>query len=304
MRGAALFCLISLCASAALAKLNIVTTIPDFATLASELGGERVSTEALVQGSEDPHFVDAKPSHVLRVNRADLLISVGLGLESGWLPALLAQARNAKVQPGTPGNFEAARDVRLKDVPVSLDRALGDIHAGGNPHFYAAPPEMLRVAEALHERLVALDPEGRAVFDGAWQAWQGKFAQKNAGWLAACKPVVGAEVVEYHKSWIYLLDWLGLVSVGTLEPKPGIPPSPAHVSELLTAVRGHHVRFVFTEVYHSDHLAKVFAEKAGARLVVLPSMVGAEPGIRTLWDKWDRVVQLVCLQPAQLEAQP
>jgi zinc/manganese transport system substrate-binding protein len=272
------------------AKLRVVGTLPDFAVIASELGGDRVTTESLIAGTEDPHFVDAKPSHVLRVHNADLLVCIGMGLESGWLPVLLTQARNGKVQVGAPGYLDASRFVRAKDVPVNVDRAMGDVHGGGNPHYYASPPEMLAVSEAIYRRLVELDPAGRADYERRWQAFSAKYQQKMAAWKAALAPLAGSKVVEYHRSWVYLLDWMGFVSVGALEPKPGIPPSAAHVAALLMQTRNQSVRFVFREAYHSDRLSQVFATKARARLLDLPTMVGAEPGITTLWDKWDRIV--------------
>ena len=275
------------------AKLRVVGTLPDFAAIATELGGDRVDAESIILGTEDPHFVDAKPSHVLRVNRADLLICIGLGLESGWLPVLLTQARNGKVQVGAAGYLDASQFVQVKDVPTKADRAMGDVHGDGNPHYYVSPPEMLKVSEAIYQKLVALDPGGRAGYEGRWQAFSKKYQEKMATWKSAVASLAGSKVIEYHKSWIYLLDWLGFISAGALEPKPGIPPSPSHVTELLQQVKGQGVRFVFRENYHADSLSTVFAGKAGAKLLDLPTMVGAEPGIKTLWDKWDRMVQLL-----------
>lgn len=275
------------------AKLRVVGTLPDFAAIATELGGDRVAAESLIQGTEDPHFVDPKPSHILRVNRADLLICIGLGLESGWLPVLLTQARNGKVQVGAAGYLDASQHVQAKDVPAKADRAMGDVHGGGNPHYYVSPPEMLRVSEAIYRRLVSLDPKGRAEYDARWQAFSKKYQAKMASWKAALAPLAGSKVVEYHKSWVYLLNWLGFTSVGALEPKPGIPPSPGHVTQLLMQVKDQRVRFVFREAYHADSLSEVFARRAGAKLLSLPTMVGAEPAIRTIWDKWDRTVQLL-----------
>jgi zinc/manganese transport system substrate-binding protein len=275
------------------AKLRVVGTLPDFADIASEIGGDRVDAESLIQGTEDPHFVDAKPSYILRVNRADLLICIGLGLEQGWLPVLLTQARNGKVQVGSAGYLDASHFITPKEVPLNADRAMGDVHGGGNPHYYVSPPEMLQVSEAIYKKLVELDPDGRGEYDQRWQAFSAKFKDKIAEWKKALAPLAGSKVVEYHKSWIYLLDWAGLVSAGALEPKPGIPPSASHVTELLMQVKGQNVRFVFRENYHSDRLSQVFASKAGAKLLDVPTMVGAEPGIKTIWDKWDRVVQLL-----------
>jgi zinc/manganese transport system substrate-binding protein len=280
-------------ASSVKAKVRVVGTLPDFAAIASELGGDRIEAESLIQGTEDPHFVDPKPSHILRVNRADLLICIGLGLESGWLPALLTQARNGNVQVGAIGHLDASQFVQVKEVPVMADRAMGDVHGGGNPHYYISPPEMYKVSEAIYHKLVQLDPEGRAEYDNRWKTFSQKYQEKMVAWKTAVAPLAGSQVVEYHKSWIYLLDWLGMISAGAIEPKPGIPPSPSHVTQLLMQVKDRHVRFVFREIYHADSLSEVFAKKAGAKLLDLPTMVGAEPGIKTLWDKWERMVQML-----------
>jgi zinc/manganese transport system substrate-binding protein len=275
------------------AKVRVVGTLPDFAAIAAELGGDRVEVESIIQGTEDPHFVDPKPSHILRVNRADLLICIGLGLESGWLPVLLTQARNGNVQVGAPGYLDASQFVQIKEVPMKADRAMGDVHGGGNPHYYVSPPEMLKVSQAIYQKLIELDAVGRPEYDRRWQAFSKKYQEKMNEWKTALAPLVGSKVVEYHKSWIYLLDWLGFISIGALEPKPGIPPSPSHVTQLLMQVKDQHVSFVFRENYHTDSLSQVFADKAGAKLLDLPTMVGAEPGIRTIWDKWDRVAQML-----------
>jgi zinc/manganese transport system substrate-binding protein len=275
------------------AKLRVVGTLPDFAAIAIELGGDRVTADSLIQGTEDPHFVDPKPSHILRVSRADLLICIGLGLESGWLPVLLTQSRNGSVQIGAPGYLDASQFVQTKEIPVKADRSMGDVHGGGNPHYYVSPPEMLSVSQAIYKKLVELDPGDRAGYDRRWQAFSTKYQQKLATWKRALAPLAGVRVIEYHKSWVYLLDWLGFSSEGALEPKPGIPPSPGHVTQLLMRVRERKVRFVFREGYHADRLSEVFAKKAGAKLLDLPTMVGAEPGIKTLWDKWDRMVQML-----------
>lgn len=278
------------------AALRVVGSLPDFAALADELGGERVQAESLIMGTQDPHFVDAKPSLIMKVNRADLLMVIGMGLEDGWLPVLLTQSRNSNIQPGQPGYLDASNYITPKDVVPNPDRSMGDIHGAGNPHYYTSPAELYRVAEALHQRLVQLDPQGKEYYDKRWEAFNATYQKKTAQWLAALAPLKGSRTVVYHESWVYLLDWMGFEKVGSLEPIPGIPPSPAHVSKLLAAVASTPVRFVFQEIYHPQNLSRVFAKKAGARLVVLPSMVGAAPGIKTIWDKFDEIVKLL-VQP-------
>lgn len=288
--------LIGLChglASPAAAKVRVVGTLPDFAAIAAEIGGERVEASSLILGTEDPHFVDPKPSHVVRLRSADLLVCIGMGLEAGWLPALLSQSRNGSIQPGGPGYLDASAFIRPEEVPAVADRALGDVHAAGNPHYYTSPAAMRAVAEGIYRKLLELDPDGRADIERGWKTFAERYDRKLAEWKAAFSASAGTRVVEYHKSWIYLLSFAGWESAGALEPKPGIPPSPAHVGKLLQTVRDRNVRFVIQEVYFPDRLSRLFAEKAGARLVKLPSMVGAAPDIRTLEDKFERIAKLL-----------
>ena len=275
------------------AVVRVVGTLPDFAQLAEELGGERVEAESLILGTEDCHFVDPKPSHVVRLHRADLLVFIGLELESGWLPPLLTQSRNTKIQPGEIGYLDASTVIDAQEVPVNIDRSMGDLHPGGNPHYYSSPLEMKKVAEAISARLMELDPEGQSVYETRLEAFRAKFDRKMQEWEAAAAPLKGQAVVEYHKSWVYVMNWLGLKGVGTLEPKPGIPPSPSHVTQLLMRVKSKNVAFVFQSVYHSSRLSTVFASKSGAKLLLLPSMVGAYPEIKTIWDKWDYMIAML-----------
>ncbi len=288
-----LFGLVHAMPAPAAAKLRVVGTLPDFAAIAAEIGGDRVEASSLIQGTEDPHFVDPKPSHVLRLNSADLLICIGMGLEAGWLPALLAQSRNGAIQPGGAGYLDASMFITPEEVPTVADRALGDVHAAGNPHYYTSPAAMRAVAEGIYKKLLELDPDGRAEIERRFTDFAARYDRKLAEWKAAFATRPGTRVVEYHKSWAYLLTFAGWESAGTLEPKPGIPPSPAQVGKLLQTVRDRNVRFVIQEVYFPDRLSRLFAEKAGARLVKLPSMVGAARDVRTVEDKFERIVNLL-----------
>ena len=279
--------------SQGLAKIRVVTTLPDFAQLVEELGGERVEAQALIQGTEDAHFVDPKPSHVVRLNQADLVVLIGLDLEIGWLPTLLRQCRNSKLQPGSLGYFDASTAIVPQEVPLNVDRSMGDLHPGGNPHYYNSPIEMKRVAEALSARLIKMDPEGASVYQSLLETFRAKYAQKMKEWTTAAASLKGKNVVQYHKNWVYLLDWLGMKAVGALEPKPGIPPSASHVTKLLRLVQSQNVEFVFQTVYESQRLSKVFASKSGAKLLVMPSMVGSYPDVKTIWDKWDRMIAML-----------
>lgn len=290
-----LMMIVSIIPVSAGAKLMVVGTLPDFASMAEEIGGERVSTISLIKGTQDPHFVDAKPSMILEVNKADLLICIGMGLEDGWLPILLSQSRNGKVQKGSQGFLDASEFIQPLEVVSNPDRSMGDVHGSGNPHYYNSPVEMLKVAEGIYLKLKALDPKGTAIYDANWKRFSERYMKKLGEWNAVLAPFKGTKVIEYHKSWIYLLDWSGYVSAGTLEPVPGIPPSPGHVITLLNTVKGQNVKFVIQEVYQPTRLSNLFAEKSGARLLILPSMVGAEKGIVTIFDKFDRIVSMLSM---------
>ncbi|MBL6974386.1 MAG: zinc ABC transporter substrate-binding protein [Deltaproteobacteria bacterium] len=277
----------------ATARLRVVGTLPDFAAIATEIGGDRVHAESLIRGTQDPHYVDAKPSMILRVNRADLLICIGMGLEDGWLPVLMTQSRNGEIQVGQPGYLDASTVIAPMEVPVNPDRTMGDVHGAGNPHYYTSPREMFQVAEAIYRRLVQLDPEGRRHYETGWKAFEQKYREKMTSWKSRLSSFEGFRVIVYHESWIYMLEWSGLKKVGALEPVPGIPPNPRHVTKVLNKVRELDVGFVIQEIYHPTNLSKIFATKAKARLVILPSMVGAEPAIKTISDKFDRIIKLL-----------
>ena len=271
-------------------QVRVIGSIPDYAELAKEIGQDRVKAEALIKGTQDPHFADALPSHIMKLNKADLLISTGLGLESGWLPALLNNARNKKIQAGSTGYIDASEFVELKDVPQKIDKSMGDVHPGGNPHFYTAPAELFKIAEEIKNRLVQIDPEGRDYYEKNWTEFKVKFESKTAEWKTKIEPLKGTKVVVYHESWVYLLNWLGFEKVAALEPKPGIPPSSGHIAEVLHQIKGKNVRFLFQEIYHPTSLSKKFASKTGVKLLILPSMTGAEKGTDSIWDKFDLII--------------
>lgn len=271
-------------------QVRVIGTIPDYAALAKEIGGNRVDAQSLIKGTQDPHYADALPSHIMRLNRADLLISTGLGLESGWLPALLNNARNKAIMPGSSGYMEASHFVELKDVPQKIDRSMGDVHPGGNPHFYTAPAELFKIAEEIKNRLVQLDPEGRDHYEKRWEAFSAKYSAKMDEWQKKIEPFKGTRVVVYHESWVYLLDWLGFEKVAALEPKPGIPPSAGHVASILREIENQNVKFLLQEIYHPTSLSRRFAKKGRVKLIVLPSMTGAEKNTDSVFDKLDTII--------------
>jgi zinc/manganese transport system substrate-binding protein len=254
----------------AAARLKVAATVPDLAALAQAVGGDRVEVFSLTLPTQDPHFVDARPHLALQLNKANLLLLVGLELEAGWLPTLITGARNPAIQVGAEGYLDCSGLVALKEVPrTKVDRSMGDIHPGGNPHYLTDPDNALRVAAALVDRLARLDPAGRAAYAENARRFGEALGKARARWTELARPFRGAEVVTYHKSWIYVTDSMGLGIAATLEPKPGIPPSPAHVLSVIQIMRQRKVRVLLQEEYYPDRTAKLVAEKTGARLLIL-----------------------------------
>jgi zinc/manganese transport system substrate-binding protein len=267
----ALFAVVALAlgaSSVARAEVKVVASVPDLAALTKEVGGALVSVKALSLPTQDPHFVDAKPSLALDLNRADLLVLVGLDLEIGWLPTLVVGARNAAIQPGSPGYLDCSQFVHRLDVPAAnVDRSHGDIHPGGNPHYLNDPRAAAAVARGIAGRLAELDPSHRAAYEANRDALVARLTAARARWEKRLAPYRGAPIVAYHKTWTYLADWLGLDQVGFLEPKPGIPPNPQHVASLLGLARTRKVRLVLQESYYPDAASKLVADKIPAPLV-------------------------------------
>jgi zinc/manganese transport system substrate-binding protein len=275
------------------AKLRVVTTIETLADLARQVGGDRVEVTPLARGYMDPHFVQAKPSLVLVLNRADALIHVGLELEVGWLPPLVQQSRNPRIQQGQPGNVDASTAIDVQDVPrmpADQMRAMGDIHPLGNPHYWIPPKNARAIARLLARRFLELDPTGAAAYQAGLAAFEQRLSAKEREWAATAAPLKGLKVVTYHKSWTYVAGWLGLAEIGYLEPKPGTPPSPEHTGRLVAAMRAQGVRLVIHEDFYPSSLASFVAEKGGARVVSCPSDVGATPRIKTYFDLVDAVL--------------
>ena len=292
--------LLALGPTPASAKLRVVTTVPDLAALAREVGGDRVEVTALLLPTQDPHFADARPHLALALNRADLLVVVGLELEVAWLPVLLRGARNPAIQPGAAGYLDASSVARLKEVPQArVDRSMGDIHPGGNPHYLTDPENGVRVAGALAERLGKLDAAGAASYRAAAGRLTTELRAAERRWAAQVAPFKGTPVVTYHRSWIYLTDLLGLKIVENLEPKPGIPPSAAHVLRVLQAIRAAKVPLILQEEYYPDRTAQLVASKTGAKLIVLRGGTDVRAGQRYLAHLDDEVQKIVAALKGQ-----
>jgi zinc/manganese transport system substrate-binding protein len=279
--------------SRAEAKLRVVASIEALADLSRQVGGDRIEVTSLSRGYQDPHFVEAKPSLVLALNRADALVHVGLDLEVGWLPPLVQQSRNGRIQRGQPGNIDASSSIRPEDIPsVPSDqlRALGDIHPLGNPHYWIPPKNARAIAQLLAARFTALDGDGAATYKAELARFEARLAAKEKEWEAAAASLRGARIVTYHKSWSYVAHWLGMEEVGYIEAKPGIPPTANHTAQLVEMMKKSGVKIVVVESFYPSTMARFVADNGHARLVSAPSNVGATPAIKTYFDLVDAVI--------------
>jgi zinc/manganese transport system substrate-binding protein len=282
MRRFALLAALALCAPRpAAAALRVVSSIPTLGSLAKEVGGDRVDVESLGKGYQDPHFVEPKPSLMLVLNKADLLLYVGLELEIGWLPPLVLGSRNPKIQTGELGNLDCSRAIPVLDVPTTkVDRSMGDVHPQGNPHYWLPPANARIIAGEIAQRLSQLDPEGAATYQKNLAAFNARVDAAVKKWQPMIGKLRGVKIVTYHKSWTYLSQWLGLEEIGYLEPKPGIPPDPDHLFRLIQSMRAEHVQLLLAEDFYNLNTARLVAEKGGAKLLDLPTDVGAKPPIK------------------------
>jgi zinc/manganese transport system substrate-binding protein len=257
--------------------VKVVTTVQTFRVLATEIGGDHVEATALVGEAVDPHKVDPRPSYAVLLNRADLLVHVGLDLEKGWLPPLVEQSRNPKIQTGQPGNFNASTvGIDVLDVATNTSRALGDIHPLGNPHYWLAPDNALRIARGLADRLKAVDPGNAAAYDQGYGKFAAQLATKKTEWAEKTKALRGVKVITYHKSWSYLTKWLGLVEIGYIEPKPGVPADPAHLIRLVEEAKRQGAKFCLVESYYPRNTAQRVVDLAKLKLLPLASDAGGK----------------------------
>jgi zinc/manganese transport system substrate-binding protein len=266
----------------ALAAVRVVTSTEGLAAIAREVGGDRVATESLSRGVQDPHFVDANPVLAVKLRNADLLVDVGLDLEIGWLPPLVLQSRNGKILPGGERRLTAASAVTVLDIPTGpVDRSLGDLHPAGNPHFLSDPRRALQVAGAVADRLGRIDPAGAAVYQANLAAFRAKLDAAGSRWRAVLAPVKGHKLLSRHRTLTYFLDWSGLVTDGELEPRPGVPPPPGHLADMVQVAQRDGVKAIVVENYYDTRSADVVARHSGAKVVQVPGDVGGEPGVKT-----------------------
>lgn len=256
------------------AAMEVVATTPDLGAIAQAVGGDKIHVTSLARGTEDPHFVDAKPSFARVLNKADVLIEGGAELEIGWLPPLVDNARNRKIVRGAEGRIDASEGIALLEIPQKLDRSEGDVHAVGNPHYSLSPQNGKIIAQHLAEKFAKLDPANAAVYAQNAKAFLAALEAKMAEWAALLKPVQGVKVVAYHKSFEYFAQSFGIKVVGYIEPKPGIEPSPTHINALIPKMKEEGVRLIIMEPNRPRKTPDYVAKNLGVKVVLLPLLVG------------------------------
>jgi zinc/manganese transport system substrate-binding protein len=273
------------------AVLNVFATVPEWGALVQEIGGDKVRIYNATHGLQDPHRIDAKPSLIARARSAQLVVATGAELEIGWLPIVVRESGNAGIQPGQPGYFEATRYVTMLDIPAVLDRAHGDVHAGGNPHIQTDPRNLLKVGEALTVRLSEIDPLNAMAYHANFQAFSGKLRTAIARWEKDAAPLRGVAILVQHKAFPYLQHWLGLKEVGSLEPKAGVEASSAYLAEIVARQASQPAKFVIRPAYQYDAPSVWIAERTKIPAVALPFTVGGTPEAKDLFSLYDDTIR-------------
>jgi len=278
-------------ATSASAQLRVIATTPDLASVAREIGGDRVNVVALAKPTEDPHYVDAKPSHIVTLNRADALIEGGAELELGWLPPLLENSRNSKISAGAPGRIVASEGVKMLEVPTSFDRSKGDVHSLGNPHFMIDPVTVKIIARNIASHFAQIDPKNAATYNGNLGRFNAKLDAKYADWQKQLAPYRGARIVTYHKDFVYLAERFGLNVVDELEPKPGIAPSPAHLAQVIGKMKSSNAKVILVQPFQNRKTAETVARQTGATVLDISQQPGAVPNTTSYFDLMDNIVK-------------
>ena len=270
------------------AKVHVVSSLQDFASIADSIGGDRVETTSLARGYQDPHFVDAKPSFIVKMSRADLLIVAGLELEIGYLPPLIDQSRNDKIHPGSVGYLDASVGCDILQRPTTqITRAMGDVHPYGNPHYWTDPDNGRVIARAIAAKLSELDPAGKATFEKNLAAFETKLAEKQREWDAKVAPYAGTKIVTFHDSWPNFAKHFKLVVAGHVEPKPGIPPTPSHTLEIINLIKTEKIPVILVEPYFDLKTPKFIGAQTGAAVVTFYPSVGGIPEIKDYFSLFD-----------------
>ncbi len=275
------------------AAINIFACEPEWASLSEEIGGAQVKAYSATTAKQDVHRIQARPSLIARMRSADLVICTGAELEAGWLPLLLQRSTNAKVQPGQPGYFMAAEQVERLDVPEVIDRSMGDVHAGGNPHIHLDPHRILQVARHLAERLITIDPANASTYQSGLSDFTARWQASINRWEDVATPLKALSLVVHHKDWRYLLEWLGMNEVATLEPKPGLPPNAAHLASLTRLMSEQPAAMIVRTAYQQARPSEWLSDKTGIPAVELPYTVGGSDIARDLFGLFDHTILLM-----------
>jgi zinc/manganese transport system substrate-binding protein len=261
--------------SSARAEVTVVTATEDLASLAKEVGGDKIKVESLARGYQDPHFVEAKPSFVLKLNKAELLIVVGRELEIGWLPPLITQSRNAKIQPGAEGYLDASLTAKILELPSGqITRAMGDVHPLGNPHYWLDPENGRRIAKAIQTKLSQLDSSNAQFYAQREADFERRLTEAQQRWKTQMAPYKGQKVVTYHRSWPNFCDAFGLEVIAYVEPKPGIPPTPQHTLDVIQEMKAKNVKIIMVEPYFDLKTPNSIASATGGKVLMMPPSVG------------------------------
>jgi len=287
-------CGIAATTASAASKLKIVTATTDLAEFAQQVGGDRVEVEAIARGYQDPHFVEAKPSFLLKLRHADLLIVVGLQLEIGWLPPLITQCGNPNVQIGAKGYLDASQFAEIMEIPTTtVTRAMGDVHPFGNPHYWLDPENGRRIAQGIQKKLAEMQPADAAYFDQRFQDFSKRLTEAEKRWDAQMQPYRGRKVITYHRSWPNFLKRFGLIAAAEIEPRPGIPPSPGHTLELIQLMRRENIKVILVEPYFDLKTPNSIARETGGQVVVMLPSVGGEKEVTDYFQLFDYDINLV-----------
>ena len=290
MRWLVLFSTTVFYSASACAALNVFACEPEWAALAQELGGDKVSAVSATTAFQDPHHIEARPSLIARMRNADLVVCSGSELEIGWLPLLLTQSGNGRVQPGSPGYLEASQYVVKLEVPRVVDRSMGDVHPGGNPHIHTDPRNIAKVATALAERLARLDAANAATYRSRGESFDKRWREAIGRWEQQAARLKGVALVEHHRGFTYLVTWLGMREVGDLEPKPGIPPTTSHLAGLVEQMKQAPAKMIVYSSYDDPKAAQFLSQRTGIPSVMLPFTVGGSDKAKDLFGYFDDIV--------------
>ena len=268
-------------------KINVVTTTADLKSITELIGSDKVEVSSIATGYQNPHFVDPKPSYIIKLSRADMFVTVGLDLETGWSPQLLSSSRNPKIQKGSNGYVDASIGVILLQVPSSINRGEGDIHIYGNPHYWLDPVNGKQIAKNICDGLEKISPENKAFFEANLNAFNTKIDLKLKEWTMKISPYKGAKIIAYHNEWCYFEQRFGLVIVDFMEPKPGIPPTPTQLVKIISEVKRNAIKLIISSPYFTTSSSDVVSQQTGAKTIVLGTSVGAFDTIKDYFDLFD-----------------